>query len=311
MKILHLDTNHPLLIQQLNALGFENDEDYTSTKALIQEKIHLYDGFIIRSRFKIDSDFLDAAKNLKFIGRVGAGLENIDTLHAEKKGITLIAAPEGNRNAVGEHSLAMLLSLFNKLNKADAEVRQGHWLREANRGIELDGKTIGLIGYGNTGKAFAKKLRGFEVNVLCHDLKPNLGDEHAKQVSLNELQERAEVLSLHTPETDLTVNMVNSHFINAFKKPFWLINTARGKSVVTANLVAALKSGQILGAGLDVLEYEKSSFEHLFSSEMPEAMRYLIEAENVILTPHVAGWTVESKEKLAQTIVDKIKSSFC
>lgn len=310
MKILHLDTNHPLLIQQLNALGFENDEDYISTKEMIQEKIYHYDGLIIRSRFKIDSTFLDAAKNLKFIGRVGAGLENIDTLHAEKKGITLIAAPEGNRNAVGEHSLAMLLSLFNKLNKADAEVRQGHWLREANRGLELDGKTIGLIGYGNMGKAFAKKLRGFEVNVLCHDLKPNLGDENAKQVSLKELQEKAEVLSLHTPETSLTVNMVDSQFINAFKKPFWLINTARGKSVVTADLVAAMKSGQILGAGLDVLEYEKSSFEHLFSSEMPEAMRYLIEAENVILTPHVAGWTFESKEKLAQTIVDKIKANF-
>lgn len=311
MKILHLDSNHPLLIKQLKDLGFENDEDYTSSKEIIQEKIHHYDGFIIRSRFKIDKPFLDAAKNLKFIGRVGAGLENIDTAYAEKKGIKLIAAPEGNRNAVGEHCLGMLLSLFNKLNKADAEVRQGHWLREANRGLELDGKTVGLIGYGNMGKAFAKKLRGFEVKVLCHDLKPNMGDDNAKQVSLAKLQEKSDVLSLHTPETPLTINMVNSEFINAFKKPFWFINTARGKSVVTTDLVAALKSGQILGAGLDVLEYEKSSFENLFSSEMPEAMTYLINAENVILTPHVAGWTVESKEKLAQTIVDKIKSNFC
>jgi len=311
MKILHLDTNHPLLLTQLNALGFQNDEDYTSSKETVQEKIKNYDGLIIRSRFKIDRGFIDTANNLKFIARVGAGLESIDTDYAEKKGITLIAAPEGNSNAVGEHSLGLLLSLFNKLNKADAEVRQGQWLREANRGVELDGKTVGLIGYGNMGKAFAKKLRGFEVNVLCHDLKPHVGDANAKQVTLNELQERSDVLSLHTPETELTVNMVNTNFINAFKKPFWLINTARGKSVVTKDLVAALKSGKVQGAGLDVLEYEKSSFENLFASEMPEALSYLIEAKNVILTPHVAGWTVESNIKLAQTIVNKIKSNFC
>jgi len=311
MKILHLDTNHPLLLTQLNALGFQNDEDYTSSKETVQEKIKNYDGLIIRSRFKIDRGFIDTANNLKFIARVGAGLESIDTDYAEKKGITLIAAPEGNSNAVGEHSLGLLLSLFNKLNKADAEVRQGQWLREANRGVELDGKTVGLIGYGNMGKAFAKKLRGFEVNVLCHDLKPHVGDANAKQVTLNELQERSDVLSLHTPETELTVNMVNTNFINAFKKPFWLINTARGKSVVTKDLVAALKLGKVQGAGLDVLEYEKSSFENLFASEMPEALSYLIEAKNVILTPHVAGWTVESNIKLAQTIVNKIKSNFC
>lgn len=311
MKILHLDKNHSLLIEQLNALGYSNDEDYTSSKDAIEQLIHQYDGFIIRSRFKIDKHFLDAAKNLKFIGRVGAGLENIDCDYAEMKGIKLIAAPEGNRNAVGEHSLAMLLSLFNKLNKADNQVRNGKWLREDNRGLELDGKTIGLIGYGNMGKAFAKKLRGFDVDVLCYDLKPNVGDDNATQVSLQELQDKADVLSLHTPETKSTINMIDSNFINGFKNPFWLINTARGKSVVTQDLVSALKSGQILGAGLDVLEYEKSSFENLFTSEMPDAFKYLISAENVILTPHVAGWTIESKEKLAQTIVDKIKAEFC
>jgi len=307
MKILHIDTNHPLLINQLNDLGFTNHEDYTSSKENIKAKIHQYDGFIIRSRFSIDKSFLDAATNLKFIGRVGAGLENIDCKYAKQKGITLIAAPEGNRNAVGEHSLAMLLSLFNKLNKADKEVRNGKWLREDNRGLELDGKTVGLIGYGNMGKAFAKKLRGFDVTVLCYDIKANVADENAKQVSLKELQQQTDVLSLHTPETPLTINMVNAVFINQFKKPFWLINTARGKSVVTKDLVSALKSGKILGAGLDVLEYEKSSFENLFSSTMPEAFQYLIKAENVLLSPHVAGWTIESKEKLAQTIVDKIK----
>ena len=311
MKILHLDTNHPLLLNQLNDLGFINDEDYTSSKEEIKLKIKDYDGFIIRSRFSIDKTFLDAATNLKFIGRVGAGLENIDCDYAESKGITLISAPEGNRNAVGEHSLAMLLSLFNKLNKADNEVRNGKWLREDNRGIELDGKTVGLIGYGNMGKAFAKKLRGFDVNVLCYDIKDNVEDENATQVSLEKLQEEADVLSLHTPETPLTIGMVNQDFINNFKKPFWLINTARGKSVVTSDLVNALKSGKILGAGLDVLEYEKASFESLFSSTLPEAFQYLIEAQNVILSPHVAGWTIESKEKLAQTIVNKIKAKFC
>lgn len=312
MKILHLDTNHPLLINQLNALGFENHENYSDSKEAVQSIIHDYDGFIIRSRFSIDADFIDAAKTLKFIGRVGAGLENIDCAYAKQKGITLIAAPEGNRNAVGEHSLALLLSLFNKLNKADREVRQGKWLREANRGQELDGKTVGLIGYGNMGKAFAKKLRGFDVQVLCYDIKPDIGDDNARQVTLEELQQNTDVLSLHTPETVDTIGMVNTAFIDAFKHSFWLINTARGKSVVTADLVAALKIGKILGAGLDVLEYEKASFEDLFSdNKLPKAFQYLIHSENVLLTPHIAGWTVESKAKLAQTIVDKIKATFC
>ncbi len=325
MKILHLDSNHPLLINQLNDLGFTNHEDYSSSKSDIEAKISDYDGIVIRSRFTIDASFLDAASKLKFIGRVGAGLENIDCTYAEEKGVHLISAPEGNRNAVGEHSLAMLLSLFNKLNKADREVRQGKWLREANRGLELDGKTIGLLGYGNMGKAFAKKLRGFDVEVLCYDIKANVGDAHCRQVTLKELQEKTDVLSLHTPQTPLTINMVDSKFIDAFKKSFWLINTARGKSVVTEDLVDALESGKILGAGLDVLEYEKASFENLFKVEdskfrwmrkgkktnLPEAFQYLINADNVLLTPHVAGWTVESNIKLAQTIVDKIKAKFC
>ena len=318
MKILHLDTNHPLLIKQLGELGFTNDEDYTSSKEQIIAKIHLYDGFIIRSRFSIDRLFLDKATNLKFIGRVGAGLENIDCDYAASKNIELIAAPEGNRNAVGEHSLGMLLSLFNKLNKADNEVRNGKWMREENRGIELDGKTVGLIGYGNMGKSFAKKLRGFDVDVLCYDIKPTISDENCKQVSLSEIQEKADVLSLHTPQTELTKNMINTTFIDGFKKNFWLINTARGSSVVTIDLVKALKSGKILGAGLDVLEYEKSSFENLFKKdvtsstvEMPKAFKYLIRSKNVILSPHIAGWTIESNQKLAQTIIDKIKVKFC
>ena len=311
MKILHLDTNHPILLEQLNSLGFTNDEDYTSSKAEVIAKIHLYDGLIIRSRFSIDASFLEKAKNLKFIGRVGAGLENIDCSYAKNNGITLIAAPEGNRNAVGEHCLGMLLSLFNKLNKANGEIKKGQWLREENRGVELDGKTIGLIGYGNMGKSFAKKLRGFNVEVLCYDLKPNVSDDCCKQVSLRELQQKVDVLSLHTPQTELTRNMVNTNFIESFKKNFWLLNTARGTSVVTKDLVIALKSKKILGAGLDVLEYEKTSFEDLFTNDkIPKAFQYLINSNKVLLSPHVAGWTIESKEKLAQTIVDKIKSNY-
>ena len=308
MKILHIDKNHPLLINQLNDLGYTNHEDYASTKQEIESKIEKYNGIVIRSRFKIDKTFLDNATNLKFIARVGAGLESIDCEYAKQKGVHLIAAPEGNRNAVGEHALGMLLNLFNKLNAAHKSIQQGNWLRETHRGIELEGKTVGIIGYGNMGKAFAKKLQGFDCAVICYDIKENVGDKNATQVTLQELQEKADVLSLHTPWTPLTHKMVNTNFIADFKKPFWIINTARGKSVVIRDLVTALKTGKILGAGLDVLEYEKLSFETLFSDKMPAEFEYLLNAQNVILTPHVAGWTVESKLKLAQTIVDKISA---
>ncbi|MBP2833195.1 2-hydroxyacid dehydrogenase [Aquimarina sp. U1-2] len=313
MKILHLDTNHALLIKQLQEAGFENDEDYQSSKSEIESKISNYDGIIIRSRFMIDKTFLDKAKNLKFIGRVGAGLENIDTDYAQKLGIQLFNAPQGNRNAVAEHALGMILSLFNKLNQADQSVRQGKWLREEHRGLELDGKTVGIIGYGHMGQAFAKKLKGFTVEVICYDILDHVGNEDATQVQIEDIFEKTDVLSLHTPETPETIGMINKKFIRQFKKPFWLINTARGKSVVTQDLVAAIQNGNVLGAGLDVLEYEKSSFENLFNyhNEMPQAFRELLRMENVILSPHVAGWTVESKEKLAQTIVDKIKIAFC
>jgi D-3-phosphoglycerate dehydrogenase len=300
------------MIEELTTLGFENTEDFTSTKAEVEAKIHHYDGVIIRSRFKIDKLFLDKATRLKFIGRVGAGLENIDVDYAQKKGIQLYNAPEGNRNAVSEHALGMLLSLFNKLRTAHDEVVNGKWRREENRGHELEGKTIGIIGYGNTGKAFAKKLSGFEVEVLCYDILENLGDTNAKQVSLKELKAKAEVISLHTPQTPKTLGMIDAKFIESISNPFWFINTARGKSVVTEDLVDGLKSGKILGAGLDVLEYEKTSFEDLFSKEkdIPKAFRYLIDAPNVVLSPHVAGWTFESHIKLAQAIVDKIHADF-
>jgi D-3-phosphoglycerate dehydrogenase len=309
IKILHIDSNHPLLWEQLEQTGFQNEADFTSSKAEIEEKIHEYHGIVIRSRFKIDKTFIDKAVNLKFIARVGAGLESIDCEYAEAKNIHLIAAPEGNRNAVGEHALGMLLSLMNKLNRADKLVREGKWIREGNRGYELEGKTIGIIGYGNMGKSFAKKLKGFDVTVLCYDIQDNVSDENAKQVSLTELQQKSDVLSLHIPWTPETDKMINSEFINQFAKPFWFINTSRGKNVITDDLVDALQSGKVLGAGLDVLEYEKLSFENLFiDTEKPKAFEFLLQAENVLLTPHIAGWTFESHEKLAQTIVDKIIS---
>lgn len=312
MKVLHLDVNHPLIIEQFTALGFQNEEDYTSSKMEIEAKIADYDGIIIRSRFTIDQQFLDKAINLKFIGRLGAGLENIDTDYAKKLGIYLAAAPEGNRNAVGEHALGMILSLFNNLNKADREVRAGKWDREGNRGLELDGKTVGIIGYGNMGKAFARKLKGFDVEVICYDIAGGVGDENARQVGIMELKQRSQIISLHVPQTAATINMINTDFLKDFKHPIWLINTARGKCVVTEDLVSALQEGKVLGAGLDVLEYEKKSFENMFDGGvLPHAFNYLIEADNVLLSPHIAGWTVESKVKLAQTVVDKIVKRFC
>ena len=307
-KVLFLDTNHPYLIQSLREMNLQCDEDYISSKSEIENKIHLYDGIVIRSRFSIDQKFLEKASNLKFIGRVGAGLENIDIAFAEEKGIALIAAPEGNRNAVGEHALGMILALFNKFKKAEEEIRSGLWLREDNRGIELEGKTVGIIGYGNMGKAFAKKLKGFDCEVICYDIKPNIADENARQVNLEEILLKTDVLSLHTPQTTLTQGMVNEVFLSKFKKSIYLINTARGSAIVTEDLVKAIKTGKVLGACLDVLEYEKTSFENFFSKEnsLPEAFQYLISSDKVLLSPHVAGWTVESKFKLAQTIVQKV-----
>jgi len=306
MKILALDINHELLNNGLRHAGFQVDEDYYSSKEEIMKIIPGYDGIIIRSRISIDKEFLSKARNLKFIGRVGAGLENIDEDFAREKNIALLNAPEGNRDSVGEHTIAMLLMLMNRLKIADNEVRSGIWRREENRGDELMGKTVGIIGYGNMGKAFAQRLKGFGVEVICYDIKTNVGDENARQVSLDELFQRADVLSLHTPQTPQTTGMINKEFIDSFRKPIYFINTARGRSVVTKDLAEALRSGKIKGACLDVHEYEKSSFEHFNFDEQPEDFQYLLKSDKVILTPHIAGWTHQSKEKLAKVILDKI-----
>ncbi|HBX63225.1 2-hydroxyacid dehydrogenase [Empedobacter sp.] len=305
-KILAIDSNHECLNNGLREAGFIVDEDYTSPKEIIEQKINEYDGMIVRSRFPIDKDFLAKATNLKFIGRVGAGLENIDEEFAAENNIVLFNSPEGNRDSVGEHAIGMLLMLMHHLRRADNEVRNGIWKREENRGDELKGKTVGIIGYGNMGNAFARRLQGFEVNVICYDILPNKGNDFAKQVSLEEFFEQADVVSLHTPQTPETMQMINEEFISNFKKPFYFVNTARGKSVVTKDLVDAMKTGKILGAALDVLEFEKSSFEKLVASELPEEFQYLIQADNVVLAPHIAGWTHQSKVKLAEFIRDKI-----
>ena len=304
MKILLLDKNHPLITKQLSEKGFVLEEDFSSSYEQVLEKIHLYEGIIIRSRIPLDAHFLEKAKNLKFIARVGAGMENIDTAKAQELDIKLINSPEGNKDAVAEHVIGTLLVLMNRLFISSNEVKKGIWLREENRGEEILGKTFGIIGYGNMGKAVAKRLSGFGCKTIFHDIKPNLSDEFAAQVSLQELQENADILSLHTPLTEDTLYMIDEEFISKMKKNFYFINTARGKNLKTSALVNALKLGKIKGACLDVLEYEKTSFENLETKN--EDLEYLLNSEKAIITPHIAGWTHESKIKLAQVIVDKI-----
>lgn len=304
MKILQLDKNHPLISQQLTAKGFVVEEDHTSSYDQVLEKISDYDGLIIRSRIPLDKNFLTRASHLKFIARVGAGMENIDAETAANLGIKLINSPEGNRDSVAEHVVGMLLILMNRLFIAANEVKNGIWKREENRGDELLGKTFGIIGYGNMGKAVAKRLSGFGVEVIFYDILPDLSDEYATQVSLKEFQERANILSLHIPLTPETHYLIDEVFISKMEKDFYFINTARGKNLKTKALVEAIRSGKVLGACLDVLEYEKSSFENLESDN--QDLKFLLDSDKAIVTPHVAGWTHQSKEKLAQVIVDKI-----
>ncbi len=308
MKILQLDKNHPLITEQLSSKGFEIDDDFSSPYDEVLKKIHEYDGIIIRSRIPVDRNLIEHGRNLKFIARVGAGMENIDGEFATRSGISLISSPEGNRDAVAEHVLGMLLILMNRLFIASNEVKNGIWKREENRGDELLGKTFGIIGYGNMGKAVAKRLSGFGVKVIFHDILPNLSDEFATQVSLEQLQEEADILSLHLPITPETRYIFNAELISGMKKNFYFINTARGENVNTKDLVKAMKSGKIKAACLDVLEFEKPSFENLDAKN--EDLEYLLHSENAIVTPHIAGWTIQSKEKLAQIIVDKILAQF-
>lgn len=308
LKVLFLDEVHPYLEEKLTEIGCICHHDYTSSKTEVTEKAKQYNGIIIRSRIPMDKDFLNANTQLLFIGRSGSGMENIDLEIAKQHHITCFNAPEANKNAVAEHALGMLLSLFNHLNLGDLDIRNGNWRRELHRGEEIAGKTVGLIGYGNNGSAFAEKLRSFGCTILAYDkYKTGFGNDFVTEVELKELQDKADVLSLHIPQNQETMFMVDSDFINRFTKPFFLINTSRGKLVDTQSLVDHLKSGKIKGACLDVLEYEKSSFSNLFEKDnCPKAFEYILNAKNVILSPHVAGWTTESYLRLSQVLAKKI-----
>ena len=312
MKILFIDTVHPSLKALLEKAGHECIDGSQLSKEELKKVFHEYEGAVIRSRFILDKELLDSATNLKFIARAGAGMENIDVSYAESKNIVCINSPEGNRDAVGEHAIAMLLSLFNNLNKADKEVREGKWIREGNRGIELQGKTVGIIGYGNTGSVFAKKLSGFECNVIAYDkYKKGFGNSFVKEVSLDEIFEGTDILSLHIPLTEETEYLVNDSFINRFKKNIYLINTSRGRCVKTDDLVKNMQKGKILGACLDVNEYEDVSFEKSAIENMKsDAWNYLIHSDKVVLSPHIAGWTMESNEKMARVLFEKINAKF-
>lgn len=310
MKVIFIDSVHQSIIDEFSNAGFTCDYLPTSSPNEIIEKIHHYDGAIIRSRIEFSKEIIDKASNLKFIGRVGAGMESIDLDYAEKKGIKCYNSPEGNRDAVGEHAIGMLLMLLNKLNHANDEVKKGEWNRERNRGIEIKGKTIGIIGYGNMGSAFAKKLQGFEAKVIAYDkYKSGFGNKLVKEVSMDEIYTDSDILSLHVPLTKETNHLVNNTFIEKFHKPFYLINTARGPVVNTADLIEALKNKTISGAALDVLEYEESSFEKI-DLNLNKEFQTLKSFPNLVLSPHIAGWTVESKVKLAEILAKKILHDF-
>lgn len=310
-KVLLIDSAHPVLQEELEKMGFICDYFPKASKEEIIRIAGDYTGFVIRSKIPLDNSILPFAKKLKFIARVGAGMENIDIDLAEKLGIQCFNAPEGNRDAVGEQAIGMLLSLFNRLIRVDNEVRNGIWIREGNRGTEIKGKTVAIIGYGNTGRAFAKKLSGFEANVIAYDkYKSGFSESFVKEVDMNEIFETADVLSFHVPLTPETTYLFNSEYINQFRKPIYVINTSRGKVVNTPDLVSSLESEKVLGACLDVLEYEKFSFEAIQSDQLPEAFAKLIKMQNVILSPHIAGWTIESHFKLGKVLADKIREAF-
>ncbi len=310
-KILFIDSTHPMLVQRLKEAGYEVDFDFVSSKQEIEKKIASYFGIIIRSRFVIDKEFIDAASALHFIGRVGAGMESIDVEYAKAKNIHCISSPEGNRDAVGEHTLGLLLALSNNIVKASNEVKNGVWLREENRGFEIKGKTIAIIGYGNMGSAFAQRLSGFESHVIAYDkYKTGFSSRYVEEVSMADVFEQADILSFHVPYTQETHYLFCEDYIQKFKKSIYLLNTSRGKVVKTDDLSDALFSGKVLGAALDVLEYEDISLKNTSISSWTDSMHYLADSPRVILTPHIAGWTKESNIKLSTIIADKVIDMF-
>jgi len=300
LKIIFIDTTHPKLIEDLKSRGFICDQAHDKSKSEILKIIKNYDGLVIRSRFKIDKIFINVAKKLKFIARAGSGTENIDVKYADKKNIKCFNAAEGNRQAVAEHALAMILNLLNNIRFSDLEIRKGLWNREKNRGFELSGKTIGIIGFGNTGSSFAKILENFNVKILAYD---KYKKNYKFKSSLGEILAYSDIISLHIPLTNETKYLVNENFIDKAKKPFYIINTSRGRCIETNALIKGLRDKKILGACLDVFEQEKNSFEKIAENA---DLKYLIESNKTILTPHIAGWTFESNYKIAETLSKKI-----
>jgi D-3-phosphoglycerate dehydrogenase len=311
MNVLFLDLVHPILEQRLTEYGYRCIDGTQLSREDAMSQLKDIQGIVIRSRIKMDEAFLSSANDLKFIARSGAGMENIDEDYCQKNSIELFNAPEGNRNAVAEHALGMLLTLFNRIVIADREVRSGKWRREENRGVELEGKTVGIIGFGNNGSQFAKKLTGFDCDVIAYDkYKTGFSSDIAEEVSLDKIFELSDVVSFHIPQNEETIGMGDKAFFDKFKKPIYVINLARGKVIKTNALVEAMKNDQVTGACLDVLEYEKSSFESFFEQELPEDFQYLLRSDRVILSPHVGGWTHESYFKLSDVLADKILSHF-
>jgi D-3-phosphoglycerate dehydrogenase / 2-oxoglutarate reductase len=308
-KVLHLDNNHPNLEKGLERLGYENVSGVDWPLTQILDQILNFEGVVIRSRVPLTHVFFEAAKKLRWVARVGAGMENIDLKAAHKFGITCINAPEGNRGALAEHALGMLLGLSNNLIRADREIRNGMWRRESNRGFEIRGMTIGIIGFGHMGSAFSELAASVGLNVLAFDkYKTGFSTEGVKEVPLETIFGSCDIVSLHLPQTQETLDYANRFFFERFKKPIILINTARGAHVNTHDLVDALVSGAVRGACLDVLEYEKADFEGFFDQKLPETLERLLKDDRVIFSPHIAGWSTESSQKMADIIVSKVTS---
>ena len=307
MKALLVDDTHPRLEESLIAGGLQVIREFEAPLATLAQQHANTEVIIIRSRLKVSADFLKAFPQLKVIGRLGAGLENIDLNEAARRHITCLRVPEGNARAVAEHALGMLLSLLNHLPRVHREIKEGKWLRESNKGRELQALKVGVIGYGIMGGTFARLLDAMGVTVLAYDkYKTGYAEGGVQECSLQELYTEADVISLHLPLTAETRDYANADFFHAFKNPVHFINTARGPILNTVDLVAALDSGKVLSAGLDVLEYEKSSFTSLFEGPLPPALAALLERENVLLSPHVAGWTKESFEKMGSGLARKV-----
>jgi len=307
-KVLFLDRSHPFLRERLEHLGFFCEEDLRCSEAELADRISAYTGIVLRSRLSVGRSLIERGINLKFIAREGVGLEHIDVEFAASKGIAVLASPEGSRDTVGEHAVGLLLSLLNNLSRADRQVRQGQWTREGNRGVEIKGKTVGILGYGNMGTAFARKLAGFEARVIAYDkYKTGYGDAFAEAVPLERLWEETDLFSIHIPLIPSNRYFIDGPFLERFRKSIYLVNTARGLVLDTAALVGQLRKGKVLGAALDVIEYEDTSFEKV---EWPEPMQYLLQAENVVLSPHIAGWSFESKQRHGEVLASKIEAIF-